>query len=62
MQPKIPNATFATRIKNCVIIQKRTPFVYLTKGVSFQLSVPCGTLSTPAVREAMQRIVKCLRA
>ena len=28
----------------------------------FELSVPCGTISTPSVREAMLRIVKCLRA
>ena len=27
----------------------------------FQLSVPDGTISAPAVREAMLRIVKCLR-
>ena len=28
----------------------------------FKLSVPCGTISTPSVREAMLRIVKRLRA
>ncbi len=27
-----------------------------------QLSVPCGTISAPSVREARLRLVKCLRA
>ena len=30
--------------------------------VFFQLSVPCGTISTPSVREVCLRQVKCLRA
>ena len=34
----------------------------LRKKWFFQLSVPCGTISTPSVREAMLRIVKCLWA
>ena len=31
--------------------RKETPFVYQTNGVSFQLSVPCGTLSASTARE-----------
>jgi len=41
---------------------KKESFVYQTKDSFFELSVPCGTISTPSVREAMLRIVKCLRA
>ena len=41
---------------------KKRTFVYQDKGSFFELSVPCGTISTPSVREAMLRIVKCLRA
>ena len=41
---------------------KKTTFVYQTNVVFFELSVPCGTISTPSVREAMLFIVKCLRA
>ena len=41
---------------------KKESFVYPTKDSFFELSVPCGTISTPPVREAMLRIVKCLRA
>ena len=41
---------------------KQNPHLSTTSVGSFQLSVPCGTISTPSVREAMLRIVKCLRA
>ena len=41
---------------------KKESFVYQTKDSFFELSVPYGTISTPSVREAMLRIVKCLRA
>ena len=40
---------------------KKESFVYQTKDSFFELSVPCGTISTPTVREVMLRIVKCLR-
>ena len=39
--------------KNGIIRQRIMPF--------FQLSVPVGTLSAPAVHEVILRIVKCLR-
>ena len=41
---------------------KKESFVYQTKDSFFELSVPCGTISKPSVREAMLCIVKCLRA
>ena len=41
---------------------KKTTFVYQTNVVFFELSVPCGTIRTPSVREVMLRIAKCLRA
>ena len=50
------------RFESVYAHQKRTLFCLQTKEGSFQLSVPCGTISTPSVREAMLRIVKCLRA
>ena len=41
---------------------KKGSFVYQTKDPFFELSVSCGTISTPSVREVMLRIVKRLRA
>ena len=42
--------------------QEKSLFCLSDKRDFFQLSVPCGTLSAPSVREAMLRIVKGLRA
>ena len=42
--------------------EKKQPLSTKTKVVSFQLSVPCGTISAPSVREVCLRQMKCLRA
>ena len=52
--------TAATPLLHLGIAQTSLNFVYQTNVVFFELSVPCGTISTPSVREAMLRIVKCL--
>ena len=54
--------TAASPLLHLGIAQTSLNFVYQTNVVFFELIVPCGTISTPSVREVMFRFVKCLRA
>ena len=51
--------TFIYRIST---LRHEKPLLSTDKRGFFELSVPCGTISTPVVREATLRIVMCLRA
>ena len=52
----IPLVFFRKSERKC----KRVPSGVQQKRLFWELSVSCGTISTPSVCEAMLRIVKCL--